>query len=314
MKRIFYLIVAFIMIQSCSTPTKIVSTPKEIPVESPVVSSELQMQSLKRKVAIARFSNETQYSKSLFYDKENDPVGKQATDILSAKLASTGKFILLERADYEQIISEVEKGDASFQKIGADYLIVGSISEFGRKTEGNVDLIGRKKTQKATATVNIRLIEVETGRIIYSEEASGEALTETKTVMGIGSSADYDSSLNDQAISAAISKLVDNVINNLLDKPWKSYILAKEEGVYIISGGKSQGIKVGDVFNVMERGKKVKNPQTNMMIELPGKKVGELRVDNLMGSNIDDEVAMATLVSGAIESTDFQNYFIEEQK
>lgn len=43
---------------------------------------------IKRKVAIGRFSNETQYAKGLFYDKENDPMGKQALDILSSKLAS----------------------------------------------------------------------------------------------------------------------------------------------------------------------------------------------------------------------------------
>lgn len=49
---------------------------------------------IKRKVAIERFSNETQYGKGIFYDKENDPMGKQALDILSAKLAASGKFIL----------------------------------------------------------------------------------------------------------------------------------------------------------------------------------------------------------------------------
>ena len=45
-------------------------------------------QGLKRTVAIARFSNETDSSKGFFYDKENDPVGRQAVDILSAKLAA----------------------------------------------------------------------------------------------------------------------------------------------------------------------------------------------------------------------------------
>ena len=52
-------------------------------------------QGLKRKVAIARFSNETEYAKGAFYDKNNDPLGKQAVDILSTKLTSSGKFILL---------------------------------------------------------------------------------------------------------------------------------------------------------------------------------------------------------------------------
>lgn len=88
---------------------------------------------IKRKVAIGRFSNETQYAKGLFYDKENDPMGKQALDILSSKLASSGKFILLERDDLDILMNEA---GANMNKIGADYIILGSITEFGRKTEG----------------------------------------------------------------------------------------------------------------------------------------------------------------------------------
>ena len=69
---------------------------------------------IKRKVAIGRFSNETQYAKGLFYDKENDPMGKQALDILSSKLASSGKFILLEREDQSQSSAERQKENKKF--------------------------------------------------------------------------------------------------------------------------------------------------------------------------------------------------------
>lgn len=80
---------------------------------------------IKRKVAIGRFSNETQYGKGLFYDKENDPMRKQAMDILSSKLAASGKFILLERDDLDILVSEA--GDA-MDKVNADYIILGSIT------------------------------------------------------------------------------------------------------------------------------------------------------------------------------------------
>ena len=66
---------------------------------------------LKRKVAIGRFTNETQYAKGIFYDRENDPMRKQALDILSAKLAASGKFILLERDGLEELIAEDAKRD-----------------------------------------------------------------------------------------------------------------------------------------------------------------------------------------------------------
>ena len=117
---------------------------------------------IKRKVAIGRFSNETQYAKGLFYDKENDPMRKQALDILSSKLASSGKFILLEREDLDILVNEA---GADMNKIGADYIILGSITEFGRKTEGEQKVFSSTKTQTVEAGVSIRLVEASTGLI-----------------------------------------------------------------------------------------------------------------------------------------------------
>ena len=104
---------------------------------------------IKRKVAIGRFSNETQYGKGIFYDKDNDPMGKQALDILSAKLAQSGKFILLERSDLDLLVQE---SGENMQKIGADYIILGSITEFGRKNEGQQKVFSNTKVVNAIKT------------------------------------------------------------------------------------------------------------------------------------------------------------------
>lgn len=270
--------------------------------------------SLKRKVAIGRFSNETQYAKSVFYDKNNDPMGKQASDILAAKLASSEKFLLIERQDYDKIVEELNKGEGISQQIGADYIIIGSVTEFGRKTIGTQKVFSNSKKQIVEAGVNLRLVDVSTGMVIYSEEAKGEAETENKKVMGLGKSADYDATLADKAISAAITKLVENVINKCMDKPWKAYILSIEDGVYFISGGESQGIKVGDVFAVIQKGKQVKNPQTGLMIELPGKVVGKIKIEQMLGDTPQDEVSMASLLEGTIDPEGLDKYYITELK
>ena len=90
-----------------------------------IIPSFGQEKTLKRKVAIGRFTNETQYAKGVFYEKENDPIAKQALDILSAKLAASEKFILLERDGLEELVAEA---GSDMQKIGADYIILGSIT------------------------------------------------------------------------------------------------------------------------------------------------------------------------------------------
>ena len=311
----FVLFILFLSFWACSrSTTKVEVIPSQEPQVSKTLTENQPKRFLKRKVAIARFSNETKYGKGFFteYDQNNDPIGKQAMDILSARLAETEKFILLERADIEKIKKELEIGDIGNLNVAADYLIVGSVSEFGRKTTSDVGIFNRSKKQTAFAKVNVRLIDVRTGQIIYSEEGEGEAYTETGTVLGVGDRAGYDSSLNDKVISAAISSLVNNLIENLLDVPWRSYILSYEAENYIISGGKSQGIQVGDVFTVFMRGKKVKNPQTNMFIELPGKEIGKIKVLSLAGDTEQNEIGICTKVSGEIPVDDLTNLYIQE--
>lgn len=265
---------------------------------------------IKRKVAISRFTNETQYAKGLFYDRENDPMRKQAMDILSSKLAASGKFILLERDDLDLLMAE---SSDSIRKVNADYIILGSITEFGRKAEGQQKLFSSTKTQTVEAGVSIRLVEVSTGLIIYSDEAKGFAETTSKTTLGIGGAAGFDATLSDKAISAAISQLVENIINKCMDKPWKSYILSAEDGTYIISGGAAQGIAPGDVFNVYRKGKVVTNPQTGIDIELPGTKTGEVTVLSTLGDTPENEISLCSYEGGTLDTADLMNYYISDK-
>jgi curli biogenesis system outer membrane secretion channel CsgG len=275
--------------------------------------TEKQERFLKRKVAIARFSNETKYGQGFFSDLKEDRVGKQAMDILSAKLTSTDKFILLERVDLDHLTKEKEIANLNNFDIPADYLILGSVVEFGRKTTSDVGLFNRTKKQTAYAKVNIRLVDVKTSRIIYSEEGDGEAFVEAETVLGIGNTAEYDATLNDKVISAAISKLVNNIVEKLLDTPWHSYLLSYEEGNYIIGGGELQGIKEGDVFSVYKRGNKVINPQTKVEIELPGKFVGKIQVITTIPGDALTELSVCNKLSGDIPQENFENYYIQEK-
>jgi curli biogenesis system outer membrane secretion channel CsgG len=282
-------------------------------VESQVYAPAKSGKVLKRKVAIARFSNETQYGKGIFYDKENDPMAKQALDILTTRLASTGKFILLERSDIDKAILETGGTEAKRPEVPADYIIVGSITQFGRKNVGDVNLVSRAKTQIVEAAVSLRLVDVSSGKIIYSEEATGAAETKSKTTLGVGGTADFDATLSDKAISAAISQLTENIINNCMDRPWKAYFLAIDDGVYFVSGGKSQGLSEGDLFTVKEKGKSVKNPQTGLPMELPGKVVGKIKITLTGGETVDSEFSTAEFVEGGIDEAQLSKYYIVEE-
>lgn len=294
--------------QAQNTPTRTIAD-EQITISSPTSSTR----SLKWKVAIGRFSNETQYGKGIFYDRDNDPMAKQAYDILSTKLSASGKFILLERGDMDVIEKELASGDVASNRIGADYVVLGSITEFGRKTTGREGLFTSQKTQTVEAGVSIRIVDVSTGLVIYSEEGKGSAEVSTKTTLGLGGKAEYDATLSDKAISGAIDQLVENIINKCTDKPWRTYLINADEDGTIIAGGSSQGLRVGDTLVVMSRGKKVKNPQTGATIELPGKAVATIRIEMLSGDTLETEIAFVSLVSGTFDSAKLDQYYVQYQ-
>lgn len=308
MKRISLVVLALVICVStfAQRKTEVVETPTTVQEDGMV---------LKRKVAIGRFSNETQYAKGIFYDKKNDPMGKQALDILSAKLAASGKFLLLERSDLASLLEESQKGGNAASTIGADYMIIGSITEYGRKNTGKNGVFTSQKTQTVEAAVSIRIVDVVSGLIIYSDEAKGSAELTTKSTFGIGSQASFDATLSDKAISEAIGQLVENIINKCTNSPWKTYFLSYDSDAILIAGGASQGIKEGMTFNVMTKGKKVKNPQTGIMVTLPGKTVGTAKVLSTGGDTPETEYSFVEVNSSEnIDANNMSNYIIEQAK
>jgi curli biogenesis system outer membrane secretion channel CsgG len=283
-----------------------------IDASAPEVTPDSPAVFLKRKVAIARFSNETQSGTTFLVDDSGDRLGKQAADILSARLTETGKFLMFERLDADDVSAEKMLAGLQEEGVGVDYLIVGSVSEFGRSTESESGIFQRKKIQSAYAKVNVRLVDVSTGRIIFASEGAGKASSEVKKTLGVGSSAGFDQSLTDKSISEAISQLTSNLVENMTAKPWRSYLLAREDGFYIMSGGPSQGLQPGQKLHVYENGRRIKNPQTGAMIMLPGKQVAMVELVNSVGQDEFNELSFVSLVSGEItESLD--NYYVSDE-
>ena len=301
------------LFSGCATTTPSIVKVEQITKVQPQIIFKKEEPKLKRKVAIARFGNEAQYGKSaLFGINNNYNAEKQATDILSAKLASSGKFILLERNDIDKINKETNTYNLKSLKIGADYLIVGSVSEFGRKNISDTGVFSRSKTQVAYAKVSVRLIDVKTGQIIFAQEGAGEAKSEAGTAFGIGKHVGYDSTLNDKAISTAISSVVDGIMQNLLTKPWRSYVLSVKANTIIIAGGQKQGLKINDTFSIYKKGRSIKNPQTGMMIELPGSKIASVKIISQFGTTYTDEGSICQITSGNLKGVNTNDLHVEK--
>ncbi len=268
------------------------------------LAPQVEAPTLKRKVAVLRFSNETKYGRGVFGSKDT-AIEKQAEDILKTRLVDSGAVMLV-----ESDISADSLG-TNIRSIGADYAILGSVSEFGRQVTSETGVFSRTKKQVAYAAVNLRMIDARSGVVIYSEEGRGEADIEAGRVLGVGTDAGYDSSINDKAISAAIGGLVSNILQNLTDQPWKTSILAIDGGQVMIAGGSEQGLDIGDILVVKKRGKQVENRQLGGTIELPGIEIGKIRVTSFFGSGL-QEGAVCSWQEGSLPNSGLESLIVEE--
>ena len=297
------------------------SQPPAKPVDAPVAVEEAAKAArkrppnekhLKRKIAVGRFTNETLYGRALLTGAQLDAMGRQTGDILSARLVETGRFIVLERPDLAAVERENALSGSTGGLVGANALIVGSLTEFGRQTEGQSGFLSKTKRQVARAKVDLRLIDPATGVAFFAASGSGSASTESATVMGFGDRAAYDSTLNDRAISAAIADVMNELVTKLEAQPWQSDVLDVEGNRVIISGGERQGLAPGQMLLVLERGKTIKSGQTGFPIQLPATEVARVRVVSTFGTDETNEGSVTEIVSGRIPRDQISNLIVRE--
>ena len=255
---------------------------------------------LKRKIALGRITNETNYGQSLLRDRHDDPLSKQVTDLMSKALTESGAYLVFERPDIGRIQAEGGLTNAKLNLIGVDALIIGSLTEFGRKTLGETGFASASKRQVAFAKVDVRVVDVNTGHVFFATSGAGEASTETASTFGFGSQAGYDGTLNDSAIRQAVAGAVSKLSVEMSSRPWQSYILKADGNRIFLGGGKSQGIKPGMQFAVQTQGEQVKSPQTGALVTLPGQVIAQVRVETLFGDSELNEGAVASVVSGSL--------------
>ena len=255
---------------------------------------------LKRKIALGRITNETSYGQSLLRDQQGDPLGKQVTDLMSKALTESGAYLVFERPDIGKLQAESQLVNSKLSLIGVDTLVIGSLTEFGRKTVGESGFVSATKKQVAFAKVDVRMVDASTGLVYFATSGAGEASNETASTFGFGSRASYDGTLNDNAIRQAVSEAVNRLSNEISARPWQTYILKAEGNRLFLGGGKAQGVKPGMQFSVNTQGEQIKSPQTGSMITLPGQVVAQVRVDALFGDNDLNEGAVASVVSGSV--------------
>lgn len=195
---------------------------RALPVEK-VQSASQAWSGARVPMAVGKFDNRSSYMRGIFSDGV-DRLGGQAKTILITHLQQTNRFNVLDRDNMGEIQQEAAlKGQAQKLK-GADFVVTGDVTEFGRKETGDHQLfgiLGRGKTQVAYAKVALNIVNISTSEVVYSTQGAGEYALSNREVIGFGGTASYDSTLNGKVLDLAMREAVNRMVEAIDTGAWK---------------------------------------------------------------------------------------------
>lgn len=176
----------------------------------------------KMAVSVGKFANQSSFQRGVFSDGV-DRLGGQAQTILVTHLQQSGRFSVLDRTNLSETRQEAGLLKQAQNLQGAQYVITGDVTEFGRKAIGDKQLfgiLGRGKEQVAYAKVSLNVVDVHTGAVVFSAQGAGEYSLSNREVIGFGSTAAYDSTLNGKVLDLAVREAVDKLARGVEAGQW----------------------------------------------------------------------------------------------
>jgi curli biogenesis system outer membrane secretion channel CsgG len=216
LKRLLVMIPVMFLV-SCATETSTTVAPKQ------VASAAIPYSGPKNPISVGKFDNRSTFLRGLFSDGV-DRLGSQAKTILVTHLQQSNRFVVLDRENMTEIQQEAKLRNKDQKLKGAQFVLTGDVTEFGRKETGDQQLfgiLGRGKTQVAYSKVSINVVNVLTSEVVFSVQGAGEYALSNREIIGFGGTASYDSTLNGKVLDLAIREAVNRLVEGIERGAWK---------------------------------------------------------------------------------------------
>ena len=262
----------------------------------------------KTRIAVLRFEDKT-----LNHWWQPDKLGEAAADFFVTELIKSDQFSVIERNRIDDILKEhnlVASGGVTPQSavelgklLGAQLMLVGSITEFGcEEYGGRFRGIGGKLANYHTK-IDIRVVNVESSEIIYAERAgsSYRGMAVGINSFEAGRDADYGK-VAGSTMAGAVEQLAAGLAGaaDSMSMAMSFGMVADVDGADVyINRGSVDGISVGDRFKVIRLGKKIIDPETGQTMGQRRSDAGVIEVVEVM-----DKMAICKVVSGDAQKGD----------
>jgi curli biogenesis system outer membrane secretion channel CsgG len=187
-----------------------------------VESASVAYRGVRLPLSVGKFDNRSSFLRGIFSDGV-DRLGSQAKTTLIAHLQQSQRFSVLDRDNLSELKQEAQFKAQAQSIRGADFVVTGDISEFGRKETGDhqlFGLLGRGKSQVAYAKVTLNVVNSLTSEVVFSARGAGEYELSNREVIGFGGTAGYDATLNGKVLDLAIREAVDTLVAGMESGAW----------------------------------------------------------------------------------------------
>lgn len=263
------------------------------------------LSALKKRIAIINFEDRSGYGHN---------IGRGVADMLVTSMVESDKFIVIERAELDEILKEQGLGQTGLvtpqsaakvgQLLGLQRIITGSITEFGSKQSKVGGGIGGfnlgVSTTTARVVVDLRIINVNTGEIVMAKSAEGEDSSTGLDNVGVEdidfhNSSTWDNTQLGIASREAINECVEFISESMAGLPWEGKIIKASGTTIYMKPGSKGGVQPGMVFSIYRAGEELIDPDTGLSLGSEESKIGEIQYT---GDVADGKAGKALVKSG----------------
>lgn len=250
----------------------------------------------------------------------NWDIGGGLSAMMTSALVESQRFIVLERANIGQILSEQEMkasgiinpetGPRVGNVTGAQLLIYGAVTEFGDEDTGGGFslgaggvgggvgrlLSGALSTQSAQGVVaiDIRVVDTTTGQVMKTHRvkkvimSSGFDFSLGYSGISLGTNQFAKTPLG-QATREAITEVVQRIAIDARGTTWTGRVVEVDGKEVYINAGERSGLNVGDLFMIERIVKKLTDPETGELLKIRKQELGVLRL-----TSVEDKISYGT--------------------
>lgn len=312
-KNIFSVLIVMVLI-FCWQTTGHAKKKKAVSVEEQESESEdmavltepiREIKGPKRTVAVGRFDAIGAFTMQY----GNWDIGGGLSAMLTTALIESDRFIVTERANLGQILSEQElkatgvvnqeTGPKLGKLAGVHFLIYGSVTEFSMKDKsggfsagftGSGSAAGlfssalSRQTSAGAVVIDIRLVDTTTGQVVDSFsvnktiKAKGWNISGGYKGISLGTNKFNRTPLG-RASRAAITEIVQKIAKKAKKTAWTGRVVDVDDmNVVYINAGLTSGIQIGDKFSIERITKTLTDPETGEVLSTRKLKLGSLQI------------------------------------